>query len=139
VVVSHPGQLHERLPARAQSVPLARRAVDEFACGCGASARQLAAIALAVSEAVSNAVVHAYVGHDAPGIVAVEAQIDGSALHVTVRDEGIGMRPRTDSPGAGLGLGLGLIASVSDRFELAEMQPGVRVCMTFAIDERPTA
>ena len=53
-------------------------------------------------------------------------------LRVTVCDEGIGMRPRLDSPG--LGLGLSLIARVSDRFELTEMRPGVRVCMAFAID-----
>ena len=126
-----PSRLHERLPAHPPSVPLARRAVDRFAGECGASARALSAIALAVSEAVSNAVVHAYVDHDQPGIVEVDAQLRDGMLQVSVCDEGVGMRPRTDSPG--VGLGLGLIASVSDDFELAERKPGVCVRMTFAM------
>jgi anti-sigma regulatory factor (Ser/Thr protein kinase) len=123
--------MQQRLPARPPSVAVVRRAVGEFAAAGGASASQLAAIALAVSEAVTNAVVHAYVGRDAPGGVEVQAQICGAMLQVSVCDEGVGMRPRLDSPGAGLGLNL--IASVSDSFELADMHPGVRVSMTFAI------
>lgn len=125
------GELHQRLPARPHSVPEVRRAVGDFASGCGASARQRSAITLAVSEAVSNAVIHAYVGHHDPGDVTVQAHVSGRMLQVTVCDQGIGMRPRVDSPGAGLGLEL--IASVADSLELAEMSPGVRVCMTFEI------
>ena len=131
VAVTSVGELHQRLPARPHSVPVVRRAVGAFASGCGASARQRSAITLAVSEAVSNAVIHAYVGHHDPGDVAVQARVSGRMLQVTVCDEGIGMRPRVDSPGAGLGLEL--IASVADSLELAEMSPGVRVCMTFEI------
>jgi anti-sigma regulatory factor (Ser/Thr protein kinase) len=123
--------MHQRLPAQPQSVPLIRRSVSEFAAAAGASAAQLSAIAIAVSEAVTNAVVHAYVGHDAAGLVAIDAHIAGGVLHVSVCDEAIGMRPRLDSPG--IGLGLGLIASVSDTFTLDETHPGVRVSMTFAI------
>lgn len=104
-------------------MPLICRTVDEFAAGAGASAAQLSAIAIAVSEAVTNAVVQAYVGHDA-GIVAIDAHICRGVLHVSVCDEGIGIRPSVDSPG--IGLGLGLIASVSDSFTLDEMHPGAR-------------
>ncbi|MEY2512747.1 MAG: serine/threonine-protein kinase RsbW [bacterium] len=123
--------LHERLPARARSVPLLRRAVDEFAAACGASDRQRSAIALAVSEAVGNVVVHAYIGCEVLGDVEVDAQMRAGMLQVTVCDEGVGMHPRLDSPGAGLGLGL--ITSISDDFELAELEPGVCVRMTFAV------
>jgi anti-sigma regulatory factor (Ser/Thr protein kinase) len=123
--------LHERLPARPHSVPLLRRAVDEFAAACGASDRQRSAIALAVSEAVGNAVVHAYVGRELLGDVEVAAQLHGAMLQVTVCDDGVGMHPRLDSPGAGLGLGL--IASITDDFELAELDPGVCVRMMFAL------
>ncbi len=130
MVADGPSRLRERLPAQPHSVPRVRHAVEEFAAGCGASERQRSAIALAVSEAVSNAVVHAYVGRDG-GDVAIEAEVRGRMLEVTVRDEGIGLAPRLDSPG--LGLGMGLIASLSDRLELTEIKPGVRVSMAFAI------
>jgi serine/threonine-protein kinase RsbW/stage II sporulation protein AB (anti-sigma F factor) len=120
------------VPARAQSVALVRHAVLEFAAERGAADGRLAAIGLAVSEAVSNAVTHAYVGFESPGMVACEAEVDERMLRVIVTDEGVGMRPRLDSPG--LGLGLGLIASLTERLELTEMQPGVRVRMTFPLD-----
>ncbi len=127
-----PIKLRERLPARPQSVGLLRTIVSDFAAGNGASERQRAAVALAVSEAVSNAVVHAYAGRDDPGVVAVDAEICDRTLRVAVCDDGGGMRPRIDSPG--LGLGLGLIARLSDQLELTETTPGVCVRMTFALE-----
>ena len=58
---------------------------------------------LAVSEAVSNVVVHSY--RDAsPGAFTLSVEWNGDELRVTVRDKGCGMAPRMDSPGAGLGL-----------------------------------
>ena len=123
--------LRERLPAEPQSVPRLRGAIEEFAADNGASDSQRAAIALAVSEAVSNAVVHAYVDRDVPGTVAVEANVHEHLLEVVVCDEGVGMRPRLDSPG--LGIGLGMIARLSEKLELSERSPGVCVRMTFAI------
>ena len=105
-MAAHPPALHEQLPASSQSVGRLRRAVAEFAGSSGASDDQCAAIALAVSEALSNVVVHAYVGYDQPGAMAVDAQIEARSLEVVICDEGTGMRPRIDSPGAGLGLPL---------------------------------
>ena len=126
-------RLHERLPARPENIPRLRHSVLGFAGSYGASERQRENIGLAVSEAVSNAVVHAYVGRDSPGPVAIDVWVRGRALDVVVCDEGIGMRPRTDSPG--LGLGLSLMARVAEQFELEspDASPGVRVHMTFEI------
>jgi len=126
-----PAGLHERLPARAQSIGGLRHAVVEFARASGASADQLATIALAVSEALSNTVLHAYVGCDEPGVVIVDAHVRERSLEVLVRDEGHGMRPRTDSPG--LGLGLPLIARLTERLVISEATPGTSVRMCFAI------
>jgi serine/threonine-protein kinase RsbW len=123
--------LCERLPAEPRSVSLLRGAIERFAAANGASDTQRAAVALAVSEAVSNAVVHAYADRAVPGFVSVEAEVGEQVLQVTVCDEGGGMRPRLDSPG--LGLGLGMIARLSDKLELSETNPGVCVRMTFAI------
>jgi serine/threonine-protein kinase RsbW len=126
-------RLKERLPARPESVARLRRAVVAYADSNGASDRQREDIALAVSEALSNAVVHAYAGHDRPGDVGVEAWIGDSVLHVAVSDDGGGMLPRTDSPG--LGLGLALMGRITERLELGrhDAMSGVCVRMTFSI------
>jgi len=107
--------------------------VDGFAGTSGASDRQREDIALAVSEALSNAVMHAYVGYDSPGLVAVNARMDGAWLEVVVCDEGIGMQTRIDSPG--LGLGLRLIVRMAERVRVESLAttPGVRIRMMFAI------
>jgi serine/threonine-protein kinase RsbW len=92
-------------PAEASSVSTARNAVVEWLRERGLSDAPLGDVALVVSEAVSNAVVHAYVGGP-PGQVKVE---------VAVHDHGRGLSPRPDSPG--LGYGLALMVAVSQRFE----------------------
>lgn len=126
------GGLRERLPARPQNITPLRQAVVGYAASCGASERRREDIALAVSEAISNAVVHAYVGRqDAAGAVGVEAWMEDSRLAVVVFDEGGGMSRRDDSPG--LGLGLGLIEQMADTLELEDAGPGLRVSMTFAL------
>jgi len=133
VSVDYQERLHDRLPALPESIAPLRHAVLGFASDSGASERQREDIALAVSEALSNAVVHAYVGRDSPGLLAVNARLRGRWLEVVVCDEGVGMLPRTDSPG--LGLGLALIARVTEELELESLDaiPGVRVRMKFAI------
>jgi len=125
--------LEECLPARAENIAPLRRAVVAYARSNGASERQREDIALAVSEALSNAVLHAYVGHDSPGDVEVDAWIDERALTVLVCDEGIGMLPRIDSPG--LGLGLSLIAQTTEHLEVdsRDATPGIRLRMRFVI------
>ena len=124
-------ELRRRLPARAQSVPEARHAVAEFATAQGAADGNLWAIKLAVSEAVTNAVVHASRGDDATDVLALEAQVCDGMLRVSVSDQGHGMRPRVDSPG--VGLGIGIIATLTDDVEITETNPGLRLTMTFAI------
>jgi anti-sigma regulatory factor (Ser/Thr protein kinase) len=123
--------MRRRRPAQAESVTLLRHAVVDFAARCGASGRQREDIALAVSEALSNAVLHAYVGRPVAGPIDVAATIEARVLTVVVGDAGIGMRARTDSPG--LGLGMKLIGQLTDELLVTALHPGVRVEMTFAI------
>lgn len=105
-------RLERRVFADARSVPALRSAVAEFAAGAGATGTARDAVALAVSEAVTNVVVHAYVGVPR-GEIMVDAWVGADErLLVEVFDEGIGMRPRTDGPG--LGLGLTLIAQMAN-------------------------
>jgi len=134
VPVSHRPRLEQRLPARPESITALRRSVVEYAARGGVSPRRREDVALAVSEAVSNVVVHAYDGHDEAGDVLLHAWIDEDALQVAVSDTGNGMGRRSRRPG--LGLGLSLMSQVADalRIDRDAAARGVRVRMTFALD-----
>ena len=92
----------------------------------------LDAVRLAVSEAVSNVVVHSYRDAERHGEFTISIEWENDFLHVIVRDHGFGMQPRTDSPGAGLGLPL--IASLADSFSVVvPPDGGTEVSMTFPL------
>lgn len=126
-------RLHERLPAQAENIGRLRHAVVNFARRNGATDRQLDDVALAVSEALSNALMHAYVGRNRPGVMEVHASVDQGSLMVVVCDEGVGLMPRLDSPG--LGCGLAIISRVTEKLDLVDARPGVRVIMTFSLTQ----
>ena len=92
--------LDAELAATAANVVTARHAVADY---CADQALDHDGVALAVTEAVTNAVMHAYRDRE-PGTVRIFASVGDGALVVIVSDDGPGMTPRTDSPGIGLGL-----------------------------------
>lgn len=124
--------LEESWRAEPSAVPRARAAVVALARAAGASGDAIDDVRLAVSEAVTNVVMHAYVGA-APGPLRVRARIRGRRLAVEISDEGGGLRARPDSPG--LGVGLPLIAAVTESLQLSnvEGEPSC-VSMTFDLD-----
>lgn len=95
--------------ATAEHVPALRSAARAFATVNGIDAE---AVALAVSEAATNAVLHAYVGAPRAGTVQLTGRTTDDGVVISVADEGSGLRPRPDSPG--LGLGLSLMQRVAD-------------------------
>jgi anti-sigma regulatory factor (Ser/Thr protein kinase) len=120
---------HADTPARA------REAVRRFALEQGADADTLAAIELCVSEAVSNAVLHAYRRLGRCGPVEVEAHRPDGYLYVHVRDHGSGLRRREDSPG--LGLGLPLITQSATELDIrTEVAGGTELVMRFDLSGR---
>jgi anti-sigma regulatory factor (Ser/Thr protein kinase) len=123
----------ESFPAVAESVPRARHALAGFATRAGASDEQVDAVRLTSSEALTNAVLHAYRGE--PGTIQVTAAVVAQELWILIADEGCGMQPGAQRPG--LGLGLGLIAKLTDDFEIvARSAGGTEVRMRFdLIDE----
>jgi anti-sigma regulatory factor (Ser/Thr protein kinase) len=105
----------ESYPAVAESVPRARAAVTAFAEDAGARQDRLQSIRLAASEAVTNAVLHAYQGGK-PGSIQISISYLDGELWLLIADSGSGLRARGDSPG--LGLGLALIAQLADDFRI---------------------
>lgn len=124
-------QLEER--AIPDAVAPARNAVAQLAEDVGAGVNVVESVRLAVSEALTNVVYHAY-DDDHPGPMTVEAWITADALIVLISDEGTGMRPRPDTPG--LGLGLPLLAQLADDFRVEDRKDpaGTRVSMRFSLD-----
>ncbi|MDX6676326.1 MAG: serine/threonine-protein kinase RsbW [Solirubrobacteraceae bacterium] len=100
-------------PAERRHVGELRRQVTSFASSAGMSDDGLAELQVALSEALSNVVLHAYRDRDFAGDVQVNAEVTGSELCVRVRDYGAGLAARSDSPG--MGLGLSIIARLSKR------------------------
>ena len=115
--------LDATFPAQPAHLPAIRRAVTDAATGFGADEAVLLRLALAVSEAATNAILHAYRDRpDSPGDVRVMVRRAGEQLDVCIHDRGMGMAPRTDSPG--LGLGLCLIAHEAAAFEVRDAAGG---------------
>jgi serine/threonine-protein kinase RsbW len=122
--------LERKLPAESRSVGRARQAVRGYLESLDVP--DTGGVELAVSEAVGNAVVHAYTDTP-PGTIELRASVlVPDTLVVDVCDDGDGMAPRADSPG--LGFGLPLIGEVSDSFAVEQNRPhGTRVAMRFAL------
>jgi anti-sigma regulatory factor (Ser/Thr protein kinase) len=123
------------LPARPENVSMIRRAVAAFAENAGLDEDAVADVSLAISEACANVVVHARrPGDDAPETtLTVRATVTQDRLQLVIADDGLGLAPRTDSPG--LGLGLPLMASLSSSLELREADGGgTEVWMAFALE-----
>ena len=122
------------LPARAENVAVVRHAFGGLGDALDVPDHALADVKLAVTEACTNVVVHAY--PDGEGPMAVSAGLHGDALTVVVSDEGRGIVPRPDSPG--LGLGLPLIATLASSLELGTNdRDETEVRMTFELDRTP--
>jgi anti-sigma regulatory factor (Ser/Thr protein kinase) len=119
------------LPARPENVAVVRHAFGGLGDVYDVSETTLADVKLAVTEACTNVVVHAY--PDGEGTMAVSADMREGALTVVVADEGRGILPRPDSPG--LGLGLPLIATLASSLELGTNdRQETEVRMTFEVE-----
>jgi anti-sigma regulatory factor (Ser/Thr protein kinase) len=122
-------------PAVPESVPAARRELTAVAVSAGASGERLEEIRLAVSEALTNAVMHAYRNCD-PGSFHVTAAVASSELWVLISDDGRGLHAWNDS--RGLGIGLSLISGLSDDFAIVtRASGGTEVQMRFDVDTAP--
>jgi anti-sigma regulatory factor (Ser/Thr protein kinase) len=104
------------MPARAEGVGVVRQALTGVADGLALDRAVLSDAKMAVTEACTNAVVHAY--PETSGRLDIEMYADEAQLTVVVRDAGTGFSDDRDGSDGQLGLGLPLIQALSDNFEL---------------------
>jgi anti-sigma regulatory factor (Ser/Thr protein kinase) len=124
-----PVSFEATFPATPSGVGAMRRDVAAFAARAGMNDDGVGDVQLAVSEAATNAVVHAY--RESDGHLHVRADVAGAELIVVVCDTGSGLAPRPDSPG--LGLGMPLMATVTSHFHIVSQGRGTEVHMAFAL------
>lgn len=122
------------VPASPASLAPVRRAVTALAVAAGLPAERVEHVAVAVTEACANVVIHAY--GPAGGVLEVRAAVEDGCLRVSVRDEGRGLVPRLRTTSPGLRLGLQMIAALADDVGFhAEEGGGTSVRMAFTLPQ----
>ena len=118
-----------RIPAKPEYITLCRLALTGLAQLREIDDDAMADVKLALTEAVSNSVRHAY-GPDGGGHVEVVYELHPDRLGITVVDDGEGFDPDEapsfdgDELSEG-GLGIAIIRTIADEFEIRS-QPGER-------------
>ncbi|MCI9586964.1 MAG: anti-sigma F factor [Oscillospiraceae bacterium] len=131
-------------PSRSVNEGFARMAVASFAAQLDPTLEELGDIKTAVSEAVTNAIVHAY--PDTLGRIVVKARLlEGGGLEVTVRDWGRGI-PDVDKAREPLyttggeersGMGFTIMESFMDTLRVTSKEgQGTKVVMRRRIVQR---
>jgi anti-sigma regulatory factor (Ser/Thr protein kinase) len=124
------------LPAEPAAVGELRHRAAEFASAAGASDEVTQAMALAVSETVTNAVVHAYDAEDR-GQVRLRCHVDGGRFIVEVLDEGAGIGSGHGYPG--IGHGLAMVGALAQTLDIAPGPGGRGTAVTMAFGPVPPA
>ena len=116
-------RLELRFLSRPENVSLARLLTAALVAERELTLAELDEIKVAVSEAVSNAIIHGYQGRP-DRYVELSLALSGDRLSVSVRDEGVGiadveqaMRPNWSGNGR-MGLGFAFMNSFMDRIEV---------------------
>ncbi|MFF2482100.1 anti-sigma F factor [Paenibacillus sp. NPDC058071] len=131
--------------ARSENESFARVAIAAFVSQLDPTLDELNDLKTAVSEAVTNAIIHGYDG-DASGKVKIEAWIEGDAVSITVSDRGRGIedlelarqplytsKPEMERSG----MGFTIMENFMDRFEVvSKLNAGTRVEMLKRIESK---
>ncbi|ADU51254.1 anti-sigma regulatory factor, serine/threonine protein kinase [Thermaerobacter marianensis DSM 12885] len=138
---AEPRWLELRLPSLPENVGVARVAVAAFAAQLPFTLSELEEIKVAVSEAVTNAVVHGY-GHG-QGVVTVRAGHDGHRLWVEVADSGRGIadieqarQPAFSTDPERMGMGFAFMEAFMDQVDV-ESVPGAGTVVRLYKRPRP--
>ena len=115
------------IPARAEYITLCRLALTGIGRLRELSDEVLGDLKLALTEAASNSVRHAYSANHDPGVVEISYELHSDRLVIEVTDEGEGFDPAAakghpDELSEG-GLGIAIIRAIADEVEIGA-QPG---------------
>ena len=116
------------IPAKAEYIVLSRLALSGLARARALEPALIADLKLALTEACSNVVRHAYKEQPA-GEVEVRYELDEDKLSVEVVDEGIGFDPEVAAAAAGDeldegGLGISIIRAIVDELDIKSGDSG---------------
>jgi serine/threonine-protein kinase RsbW len=115
------------IPARAEYITLCRLALTGIGRLRALSDELLADLKLALTEAASNSVRHAYGGSDV-GVVQISYELLPDRLVIEVTDEGAGFDPAEDAGSADElsegGLGIAIIRAIADEVEIGTKPDG---------------
>jgi len=122
--------------SRGQNVALARLLVAAMAADHDMTMTDLDEIKVAVSEAVSNAIIHGYENQE-DKIVRMEVEIDERRMIVRIHDDGVGiadivqaMQPSYSTDKERMGLGFAFMHSFMDKVEvISELGVGSTVTL----------
>ncbi len=128
----------------AENVGLARVAVAAFAAQVDITLNQVEEIKVAVSEAVSNAIIHGY-NNQPQGNVKILVERTDAGLKINITDWGRGiadialaMQPAYSTDPERMGLGFAFMQSFMDKLEVAsELNQGTQVKMFKKLKEGP--
>ena len=113
------------LPAISVNEGIARAAVAAFCAQCDPTATELADIKCAVSEAVTNCIVHAY--HEKEGEISITVRVIPRGVRILIRDRGCGIEDvqkareplfTTDAAGERSGMGFTVMESFMDKLSV---------------------
>lgn len=123
-----------RVPAVAACLPMLRTAVWSFLASHLHDREMIDRIGFAVSEAVNNAILHAY-PTGSTGQVDVSLMLVGATVEAVIRDYGVGLQPDMAPKQR---LGIPLMAKMATSLEIADAAPGTAVRQRFQLDAAAT-
>lgn len=136
-----------KLPALSANEGMARAAVAAFCAQLDPSAIELADIKCAVSEAVTNCIVHAYRHSD--GLIYITVSLlEGRVAKIEIRDKGCGIEDikearqplfTTDAAGERSGMGFTVMESFTDKLTVSSrLEGGTKIVMYKVFRDRDT-
>lgn len=133
-----------RFKAISENESFARVCVASFCLKLNPTIDELTDIKTAVSEAVTNCVVHAY--PNKTGDVLIRAEIDGDVFKITISDDGIGIKDfdkarepffTTKPDEERSGMGFAVMESFMDSLSLEKNgEKGLKVILTKSISKK---
>ncbi len=126
------------LPAINTNEAFARSVVAAFCAHLNPTVDQLSDVKTAVSEAVTNCIVHGYDGIDG-GLIRIRARIEGDTVHIEISDDGVGIADvdkarqpffTTKPDSERSGMGFTVMESFMDDVKIQSCGRGVSVFMS---------